>query len=444
VAADVARCAWLPREGLEGAALAARRQELCTLIDGCVVTARAHYYQGLCDVAAVLLLTCGGARSAACLTALLRGHLRGPAGASLEPVTQQLSLLPPLLRAADAELASFLARAAAAGGGGGGGDDDDGADFDCRFALPWLLTMHAHSAPDSDAAQRLFDFLLASPPVAPLYLGAAAALLCRQSLLGRLCDAAEAHHLLSALPPLSRAPAHDFLAGLATTIERPRAIIVASAHWETERPQVNAVAVNDTIHDFYGFPRALYDMTYPAPGDAALAGRVLGLLNAAGLPGTLDHARGLDHGAWVPLLLAYPAHDIPVLQLSVQSHLGPAHHEKLGAALAPLRAEGVLILGSGSFTHDLRRFRGQAEDAPVQPDVAAFADWMDRAIAEGRRDDLLAYRSRAPHAVANHPTDEHLLPLYVAMGAAGPGAKTTHLHQSAMFSMLRMDAYAFQ
>jgi len=238
-------------------------------------------------------------------------------------------------------------------------------------------------------------------------------------------------------------PATTFLRGLAATMERPKAILVASAHWETERPEVNAVDVNGTIHDFYGFPRALYQLTYPAPGDKPLAARVANLLHAAGLPTTLDPARGLDHGAWVPLLLAYPAHDIPVLQLSIQSHLGPAYHDKLGAALAPLREAGVLIAGSGSWTHDLRRFRGQAPDAPVQPDVAEFADWMDRAVQEGRRDDLLNYRSRAPHAAANHPTEEHLLPLYVALAAAGPTPKPVLLHTSAMFSMLRMDAYAF-
>ena len=243
--------------------------------------------------------------------------------------------------------------------------------------------------------------------------------------------------------PLMDSPATSFLRGLASVIERPRAILVASAHWETEAPEVNAVAVNDTIHDFYGFPRALYEMTYPAPGDAALAQRVVGLLAQAGMPGSVDTRRGLDHGAWVPLLLAYPAHDIPVLQVSIQSRLGPDHHEKLGAALAPLRAEGVLLVGSGSFTHDLRRFRGQAVDAPVQPDVTAFANWMDTALREHRHDDLLAYRKRAPNAVENHPTDEHLLPLYVAMGAAGPDARVEHLHNSAQFSMLRMDAYAF-
>ncbi len=243
--------------------------------------------------------------------------------------------------------------------------------------------------------------------------------------------------------PIMDSPATTFLRGLAATLERPKAILVASAHWETEKPQLNAVAVNQTIYDFSGFPRALYQLTYPAPGDAPLAARIADMLGKAGLPATLDRARGLDHGAWVPLFLAYPAHDIPVLQLSLQSHLGPAHQEKLGAALASLRAEGVLVIGSGSWTHDLRRFRGQAMDAPVQPDVTAFADWMDKAVLEGRHDDLLAYRTRAPFAVENHPTDEHLLPLYVAMGAAGPNARAEQLHKSAQFSILRMDAYAF-
>jgi 4,5-DOPA dioxygenase extradiol len=243
--------------------------------------------------------------------------------------------------------------------------------------------------------------------------------------------------------PLTPSPASAFLKGLATTIERPKAIVVASAHWETQGPRVSAGARNDTIHDFHGFPRALYELSYPAPGDPALAARIAGLLAAAGLPGTLDPSRGLDHGAWVPLLLAFPDADIPVLQLSLQSHLGPAHHAKLGAALAPLRAEGVLVVGSGSWTHDLRRFRGQAEDAPAQPDVTAFADWMDRAVMAGRHEDLLAYRVRAPYARDNHPTEEHLLPLYVALGAAGPAARPEHLHVSAMYSMLRMDAYAF-
>lgn len=243
--------------------------------------------------------------------------------------------------------------------------------------------------------------------------------------------------------PLSHSPATEFLKHLADHLPRPKAILMASAHWETARPAVNAVARNDTIHDFYGFPRGLYELRYPAPGDPALAARIVDLLGQAGLQGGIDTTRGLDHGAWVPLMLAYPHADIPVLQLSMQTRLGPAHHERLGAALATLRGEGVLVIGSGSWTHDLRRFRGQAEDAPEQPDVTAFADWMDKAVREGRRQDLIEYRRRAPHAADNHPTEEHLLPRYVALGAAGPDAKAERLHSSGMFSMLRMDAYAF-
>ena len=242
---------------------------------------------------------------------------------------------------------------------------------------------------------------------------------------------------------LTEAPARAFLRGFGRTLERPRAILVASAHWETERPAVNAVARNETIHDFYGFPPALYALGYTPPGDPALAERVSDLLCAAGLASEIDHARGLDHGAWVPLLLAYPEAEIPVLQVSVQSHLGPAHHYQLGEALAPLRAEGVLIIGSGSWTHNLRRLRRDAIDAPDAPDVVAFSDWMDRALAEGRRCDLLTYRSKAPHAAEQHPTEEHLLPLFVAMGAGGAAAKAARIHSSCTYGALRMDAYAF-
>jgi 4,5-DOPA dioxygenase extradiol len=242
---------------------------------------------------------------------------------------------------------------------------------------------------------------------------------------------------------LTPVPARDFLAGLGQRLGRPRAIVVASAHWETARPTVNAVARNETIHDFVGFPRALFDLRYAPPGDTALAERVADLLCAAGLAADVDRRRGLDHGAWVPLLLAYPEADIPVLQVSVQSQLGPAHHLQVGAALAPLRDEGVLVVGSGSFTHDLSRFRGQAVDTPQAPDVAEFADWMDAALREGRRCDLLTYRTRAPHAVLEHPTEEHLLPLFVALGAGGDGARVERLHSSAEYGVLRMDAYAF-
>ncbi|MDE8350193.1 MAG: class III extradiol ring-cleavage dioxygenase [Acidocella sp.] len=241
-------------------------------------------------------------------------------------------------------------------------------------------------------------------------------------------------------------PARDFLAGLATFVpERPKAILVVSAHWETSAPMLNAVAQNATIHDFYGFPQQLYQLHYNAPGAPALAADIAKLLQTAGYMPGLDTARGLDHGAWLPLLLAYPAAENPVLQLSVQTALGPRYHYRLGEALAVLREQGVLILGSGSFTHDLRRFRPgrTALDAPETPDVTAFSDWMDEKLRAHDMAALVDYRKLAPHAADEHPTEEHLLPLYVALGAAGVTANTTRLHQSVEFGFLRMDSYAF-
>jgi 4,5-DOPA dioxygenase extradiol len=242
---------------------------------------------------------------------------------------------------------------------------------------------------------------------------------------------------------LEDVPARDFLRGLARRFARPRAILGVSAHWETDRPAVSRVEQNDTIHDFYGFPEALYRLSYPAPGSAWLAGRVRDLLDGSGIDCAVDPRRGLDHGAWVPLLLAYPQADVPVVQLSIQTHLGPAHHLALGRVLAPLRAEGVLILGSGSFTHNLGEFRRHGQAAASPGWVEDFAAWMDDAIGAARVQDLLDYRRLAPHAVMNHPTDEHLLPLFVALGAAGDRPASERLHASVTYGILRMDAYSF-
>jgi 4,5-DOPA dioxygenase extradiol len=241
---------------------------------------------------------------------------------------------------------------------------------------------------------------------------------------------------------LSEGPARDFLGSLGSRFERPKAILIISAHWETAGPALSAVEVNETIHDFGGFPDVLYTMRYPAPGSPAVAERAAGLLRQAGLAVTIDTKRGLDHGAWVPLLLAYPAADIPAVQLSVQPHLGPTHHLALGRALAPLREDGVLIIGSGSFTHNLREFfHGHSDQEPQW--VTAFADWFGQALAENRIDDLLHYRQIAPFAEKNHPTEEHLLPLYVALGAAGENAHVQRLHHSTDRAVLRLDAFAF-
>lgn len=243
----------------------------------------------------------------------------------------------------------------------------------------------------------------------------------------------------SPMLPLRDSPARDFLRGLGASLPRPKAILVASAHWDTETAEISAPPINDTIYDFHGFPPALYALRYPAPGDAALASEIAQTLGA-----TVDHERGLDHGAWVPLLLMYPEHDIPVMQLSVQSYLGPEHHLLLGRSLAALRAQGVLVIGSGGLTHNLRRQRAPTDDGPAAPDVDAFAAWMHDALIEGRTEDLLDYRRKAPYAAAQHPTDEHLLPLYVAMGASGEHAHATRLHASTSYGVLRMDTYAFE
>ena len=244
--------------------------------------------------------------------------------------------------------------------------------------------------------------------------------------------------------PLTDTPARAFLQQLGHTLERLKAILVISAHWETAVPTVNAVESNETIHDFGGFPRALYDLRYPAPGSPTLAAHVADQLRAGGFDSGIDHRRGLDHGAWVPLLLMYPQADIPVLQLSVQPHLGPEHHLRVGRALAPMRDEGVLIIGSGSFTHDLSKFRGHNPNDPAPDWVNSFADWFDAALTEGKIGELYDYRRRAPFASKNHPTEEHLLPLYAALGAAGDKARAERLHASSTYSVLRMDVYAFR
>jgi 4,5-DOPA dioxygenase extradiol len=243
---------------------------------------------------------------------------------------------------------------------------------------------------------------------------------------------------------LQDSPARRFLQGLGKSLARPEAIVVVSAHWETRgAPAVSLAPRPETIHDFGGFPRALFEMRYPAPGAPVAAGRTAALLEQAGMPAVLNSERGLDHGAWVPLSLMYPEADIPVTQLSVVRGASPAEHERLGQALAALRHEGVLVVGSGSLTHNLYEFRGQGIDAPVPQWVSDFEDWTKSRLEASDRAALLNYRNEAPFAEQNHPTDEHLLPLFVAMGAAGPDARATQLHASYEHGVLAMDAYAF-
>jgi 4,5-DOPA dioxygenase extradiol len=241
--------------------------------------------------------------------------------------------------------------------------------------------------------------------------------------------------------PLDDVPVTHFLRSLGSTLGKPKAILCVSAHWPAAVPTLSTATTPETIHDFYGFPPELYAMRYTAPGAPDVAERAADLLREAGFAVALDPERGLDHGCWNPLLLMYPDADVPVLQLALQPDQGPAHHHAVGQALRPLRDEGVLVIGSGNLTHNLMRWRDRAADAPPPDWVTGFQDWMAEAIAERRRDDLLDYRRRAPFAVDNHPSDEHLLPLYVALGAGG--ATGRRLHASVLRAVLAMDAYAF-
>ena len=185
-------------------------------------------------------------------------------------------------------------------------------------------------------------------------------------------------------------------------------------------------------------PEALYQLRYDPPGAPKLAERVAKLTGAAH-----DPHRGLDHGAWVPAMLAWPAADIPIFQLSIQPQESPAHHLALGRKLAALREEGVLVMGSGSATHNLRALVRGGQPAEPEPWAQAFDDWLAEAVAKGDEEALADYRGRAPYAREAHPTDEHFLPLHVAYGAAGEGARGKPLHRSFTLGNLSMASYAF-
>ncbi|HTO47335.1 MAG TPA: class III extradiol ring-cleavage dioxygenase [Burkholderiales bacterium] len=247
----------------------------------------------------------------------------------------------------------------------------------------------------------------------------------------------------SPMHALEPGPAGAAWAGLARSLPRPRAILMASAHWETNVPMLTGSAKPETIHDFFGFPKPLYELRYPAPGAPELANRARDLLRDAGLTAAVDGCRGLDHGAWSPLLYMYPEADIPVVQLSLQPELGPRHHYRLGRAVAPLAEEGVLLFGSGHMTHNLRDWMRGARDVTPAPYAREFQTWVDERIAAGDHEALIEYRSRAPHAVRAHPTDEHFLPLFFALGAAGEGARPRRVYDAIEGGALAMDAYAF-
>ncbi len=225
-------------------------------------------------------------------------------------------------------------------------------------------------------------------------------------------------------------------------IAEPTSILVVSAHWETQQPTISLSGAPDTIHDFSGFSPELYRMHYPAPGAPALAEHVLSLLSAAGIAAIQHPNRGLDHGAWVPLVAMYPQANIPVTQLSLPHNASPAALVTLGRALAPLRNEGVLIVASGAITHNFGWLDWHADGskAPL-PKALAFSDWVAEHVGTQDIFALQDYRS-APYGAESHPTEEHFSPLFVALGAAN-GDEPQRYRPNFAYGGLSMDAYVW-
>lgn len=231
------------------------------------------------------------------------------------------------------------------------------------------------------------------------------------------------------------------LRALGQFLDKPRAIVVVSPHWMTRGVEITATERPETVHDFGGFPRALYSLQYPAPGSPELAAQVQQQLQSQGIPARLDVRRGLDHGAWVPLLHLYPDADVPVIQVSLPVDTDEAKAFALGQALAPLAQEGVLVIGSGSLTHNLYEFRsGEAQPASYAQE---FSAWVRQAVRDGDTARLLQTLQSAPHAARAHPTTEHFLPLLVAAGAASAPGAVTVLDGGIRHGMLAMESYVF-
>ena len=240
---------------------------------------------------------------------------------------------------------------------------------------------------------------------------------------------------------VDRDPTTNFLESLGENIAKPESILCISAHWETELPLVTGNSNPETIHDFYGFQKELYEFNYPCPGSSELTTKVVGKILAAGFDCNIDYARGLDHGAWVPLKLMFPKAEIPVVQLSLQRNKTPEYHYKLGLALQSLCDEDVLIICSGSATHNISGFGRFGLNAPAQDYVIEFDNWLLNAIETNDKVTMLDYQVTAPHAQKNHPTTEHIMPLFVALGVAGENRTGRQIHQAYTYGILSMAAY---
>lgn len=250
---------------------------------------------------------------------------------------------------------------------------------------------------------------------------------------------------------LHDAPVRDFMRSLGKQYQKPEAIVVISAHFETNGTAVVTEPKPEMIYDFRGFEQELYEINYPASGAPALAHEVLKLVRKAGIAAVEIQQRGYDHGTWVPLSLAYPNADIPIVQVSIDPDETPEYHYRLGQALSCLSDRNIAIIGTGNITHNLPALFSKGRDLQLDKNIKGyvvdFLKWFDAQLESNHLENLLNYRSKAPFASENHPTDEHLLPIFVSLGAANGlspiKTKARKIHASYNFDFLAMDAWEF-
>ncbi len=234
-----------------------------------------------------------------------------------------------------------------------------------------------------------------------------------------------------------------FLQQLGRKIPRPKAIIVFSAHFDNPQDIVISSARSPkTIHDFYGFPDALYALHYHAPGSPELAEQVAQLFKQQGITPILDSEQGWDHGVWIPLRLIYPQADIPIVTISINSRLGATANYRYGQIVSELREQGVLIIGSGGISHNLREIFNPSQSAESRARVQSFTHWVKNKLLSGDIKALLNYLNEAPEVLFNHPTQEHFLPLLAALGSSDLSA-VKQIHEDSEYGMLALDAYQF-
>lgn len=232
-----------------------------------------------------------------------------------------------------------------------------------------------------------------------------------------------------------------FLKGFAKERAKPKAIVLFSAHWENQVQSVGAADTYSTIYDFSGFPDQLYQMKYPAKGDASLSGQIQALFETQGIPSRLDYERGLDHGAWAVLKLLYPAADIPVIALSVNRNLTNGQQYQIGRALAALREQDIMIIGSGGTVHNLRRIQWNASNP--EDWAVSFDDWLHSKLVSWDLEALFNYHAEAPYARDAVPTNEHFIPLLLAMGSGDHKRRATCIYQDYQMGTLSLGCWQF-